>query len=78
MSKLAILYTIIVRLIKVCIGDIMKVVLYSFSSHYAICKTQDNLLIQIEKYRLPFGAGLGSILILSEKEILIEKINSID
>jgi hypothetical protein len=56
----------------------MKVVLYSFDSYYAICRTKDNLLIQIEKYRLPFGAGLGSILILSEKEILLEKINSND
>lgn len=54
----------------------MKVVIDRFEGNYAICEKEDQIMINIEKTRLPTTAKEGDALIISDGSIIIDKLGT--
>ena len=51
----------------------MKLIIDRFEDDMAICEKEDSSIIEIEKHKLPVDAKEGSILIIHNDKIVIDK-----
>lgn len=51
----------------------MRIIIDRFEDDMAICEKEDSSIIEIEKHKLPVDAKEGSILIIHNDKIVIDK-----
>lgn len=51
----------------------MKIIIDRFEDNIAICEKEDNSIIEIEKQKLPRDAKEGTVLIIHDDKIAIDK-----
>ena len=54
----------------------MRIIIDRFEDDMAICEKEDSSIIEIEKHKLPVDAKEGSILIIHNDKIVIDKIDT--
>lgn len=50
----------------------MKVIVDRFEGDYAVCEREDQVMINIEKTKLPEGVKEGDILFLEDKRVIVD------
>jgi hypothetical protein len=56
----------------------MKVVIDRFEGIYAVCEKEDRTMINIEKNKIPTESKAGDVLSVTENEIVIDEIDTIN
>ena len=55
----------------------MKVIIDRFEGNYAVCEKEDKTMINIERNKIPTEAKEGSVLSVTEDEIIIDQEDTI-
>ena len=56
----------------------MKLIIDRFEGNFAVCEKEDRTMINIEKNKIPTESKAGDVLSVTENEIVIDEIDTIN